>query len=133
MSQDNVDAIRHVYEEWGRGNWRQKFDVYDPEMEWGWSEDFPGLAGVYHDPAERNARLREWLSPWEDWRCEAEDFVVHGDHVVALCLYHGRGKGSGVTVDREGAHLWTMRDGKAIRLEVFADRAKALAAVGLEP
>ena len=131
MSQDNVDALRHVYEEWARGNWRPKFEVYDPEMEWGWSDDFPGLAGVYTDPAERNDRVREWLSPWEDWRCEAEDFVAHGDHVVALCRYRGRGKGSGVTIDTEGAHVWTMRDGKVIRLEVFADRARALASVGL--
>ena len=48
-------------------------------MEWGWSDDFPGLAGVYHDPAERNERLYEWLSPWEDWRCEAQNYVVEGD------------------------------------------------------
>ena len=131
MSQDNVDALRHVYEEWGRGNWRPKFEIYDDEMEWGWSDDFPGLAGVYRDPAERNERLHAWLSPWEDWRCEAEDYVAHGDHVVALCRYRGRGKGSGATIDTEGAHVWTLRDGKVVRLEVFADRAKALAAVGL--
>ena len=131
MSEDNVDAIRHVYDEWGRGNFRPKFDVYDDDMEWGWSDDFPGLAGVYQDAAERNERLHAWLSPWEHWRCEAEEFVAHGDHVVVLARYTGRGKGSGVGVDTKGAHLWTMRDGKAIRLEIFADRARALAAVGL--
>ena len=99
-------------------------------MEWGWSDDFPGLAGVYHDPAERNKRLYEWLSPWEDWRCEAEDYVIEGDYVVALTRYRGRGKGSGAIVDEEGAHLWKMRDGKVVRLVVFADRAKALAEAG---
>jgi ketosteroid isomerase-like protein len=35
-------------------------------------------------------------------------------------------------VETKGAHLWTLRDGKAVRLEVFADRAKALASVGLD-
>ena len=91
----------------------------------------PGLSGVYRDPAERNQRVYEWLSGWEDWRCEAEEYVVEGDHVVALCRYRGRGRGSGAAVDTKGAHLWTMRDGKAVRLEIFADRAKALAVVGL--
>jgi uncharacterized protein len=131
MSEETLAALRLVYAEWGKGNWRPRFDVYDPEMEWGWSDDFPGLSGVYRDPAERNERLREWLSPWEHWRCEAEDYVEYGEHVVVLCRYRGRGKGSGAVVDTKGAHLWTMRDGKAIRLEVFADRARALAAAGV--
>ena len=127
----DLEAIRGVYAEWGRGNWRPKFDVYDDEMEWGWSDEFPGLAGVYHDPAERNQRVYEWLSGWEDWRCEAEDYVVQGEHVVALCVYRGRGRGSGAAVDTKGAHVWTMRDGKCVRLVIYADRANALAAVGL--
>jgi ketosteroid isomerase-like protein len=79
----------------------------------------------------RNERLHAWLSPWEDWRCEAEDFLLHGDQVVVLARYRGRGKGSGVDVNTEGAHVWTMRDGKVIRLVIFANRATALAAAGL--
>jgi ketosteroid isomerase-like protein len=128
---ENLEAVRRVYDEWGRGNFRPRFDFYADEMEWGWSDDFPGLAGVYRDPAERNKRLAEWLGPWEHWVCQAEDYVVHGDHVVALCRYRGRGKGSGATVDTKGAHVWTLRAGRCVRLVVFADRAKALASVGL--
>jgi ketosteroid isomerase-like protein len=48
-----------------------------------------------------------------------------------LTRYRGRGKGSGVPVDNEGAHVWALRDGKVVRLEIFADRADALAAAGL--
>jgi ketosteroid isomerase-like protein len=55
----------------------------------------------------------------------------YGDLVVVLARYTGRGKGSGVEVDTEGAHVWTLRDGKAVRLEIFADRIRALEAVGL--
>jgi ketosteroid isomerase-like protein len=132
MSQENVDALQPVYAEWSQGNWRPAFDVYDPEMEWGWSEEFPS-AGVSRDPALRSSRLREWLSPWEDWRCEAEEFIADGDHVVAVCRYRGRGKGSGVEVDSRGAHVWKFRDGKAVRLEVFADLGRALESVGMAP
>jgi ketosteroid isomerase-like protein len=131
MSKQNVEALRPVYAEWGRGNWKPRFDVYDERMEWGWSSEFPGLAGVYHDPAQPNERLREWLSPWERWHCEAEDFIADGEHVVVLARYRGRGKGGGVPVDVEGAHVWKMRDGKAVRLEIFSDRAQALRSVGV--
>jgi hypothetical protein len=103
MSQENVEALRPVYEEWGRGNFRPQFAVYAPEMEWGWSEEFPGLHGVYRDPQARSRRLREWLSPWEEWRVEAEEYIPAGEFVVVLARYTGRGKGSGVEVDTRGA------------------------------
>jgi ketosteroid isomerase-like protein len=128
----NVEALRPVYEEWGSGNWRPRFDVYAPDWEWGWSEEFPGLRGVSRDtPEEGSRRLREWLSQWKDWRCEAEEFIATGDFVVVLARYTGHGKESDVAVDSRGAHLWTMRDGKAVRLEVFSSRSKALEAARL--
>jgi hypothetical protein len=43
----------------------------------------------------------------------------------------GRGRGSGVRVDTKGAHLWRLRGGKAVYLEIFATRERALAAAGL--
>jgi ketosteroid isomerase-like protein len=132
MSQQNVEALRPVYEEWGRGNWEPRFDVYAPDFEWGWSGEFPaGLQRPSRDDETTSERLREWLSQWRDWRCEAEDFVAIGDFVVVLCRYTGRGKASGVDVDAQGAHLWTMRGGQAIRLEVFSTRRRAFEAAGL--
>jgi ketosteroid isomerase-like protein len=131
MSQANVDAIKPVYEEWGRGNWEPRFEIYADDLEWGWSDEFPGLGGVTQDPELRSRRLREWLSPWDDWRCEAEDFLVNGDYVVVLTRYVGRGKESQVAVDSLGAHVWKLRAGKAVRIEVFSSREKALASAGL--
>ena len=32
MSRENIDALRVVYAEWGRGNWQTRFDVYDGEI-----------------------------------------------------------------------------------------------------
>jgi ketosteroid isomerase-like protein len=133
MSQRNVDALREIYVEWARGNFLPRFDVYAPEMEWGWSEEFPGLEGVGPDPVDRSDRLRQWLSGWEDWRCEAERFIPHGDVVVVVARYRGRGKVSGAAVDTTGAHVWTLRDGQVVRLEIFSSPPKALAAVGLGP
>jgi uncharacterized protein len=129
MTPRNADLVRPIYEEWGRGNWRRRFDVYDPHMKWGWSDEFPGLGGVYEDHEDPNPRLRAWLNGWEDWRAEADDFLEIGDYVVVLASYHGRGKGSGVEIRQEGAHVFKLRDGKVIRLEIFATRAKAIESV----
>jgi uncharacterized protein len=129
LAPGNADLIRPIYEEWGRGNWRPRFSVYHPEMEWGWSDEFPGLAGVQRDTRDPNPRIRSWLSPWEHWRSVAEEFIEIGDYVVVLTGYHGRGKGSGVEIDQQGAHVFKLRDGKVVRFEIFASRERALESV----
>jgi hypothetical protein len=65
MTDADLAALKAIYSEWERGNWRPRFDVYAPDMEWGWSDEFPGLEGVGPDGVERSDRLRQWLSPWE--------------------------------------------------------------------
>jgi len=132
MPSTNVDALREVYDHWERGDWEYRPTIYAEDLEWGWSADFPDLAGVRHDPETPNQRLLAWLEPWEHWSCVVEDYVESGDTVVVLARYRGQGKGSGVEVNVEGAHVWKMRDGLAVRLEIFADRRSALASVGLE-
>jgi ketosteroid isomerase-like protein len=131
MASDNVRLLDTVYEHWSRGDWTPRFEVYAPDFEWGWSEEFPDLGGVVSEDAATSDRLRQWLSGWEDWRVEAERFVASGDVVVAMTRYRGRGKTSGAAVDAEGAHLWTFRDGKVVRLVVYSSRDAALRAAGL--
>jgi ketosteroid isomerase-like protein len=95
-------------------------------MEWGWSDEFPGLGGVFEDPRTPNPRLHSWLSPWEFWHVEVDQYLELGDHVVVLLRYRGRGKGSGVEVHHDGAHVFRLRAGKVVRLEIFADRDRAI-------
>ena len=112
------------------------FEIYHPEMEWGWSDEFPDLGGVYRDPADPLAvntaaaplAERPLLPPDAYWRvAEPDDFLeIGGDHVVVLTRYVGRGRGSGIEIQQEGAHVFGLRDGKVIRLEIFASRARAL-------
>jgi ketosteroid isomerase-like protein len=132
MAPGNADLIRPIYDEWGRGNWQPRFEVYHPRMQWGWSDEFPGLGGVYEDHEDPNSRLRTWLSPWEHWRAEADDYLEIGDHVVVLATYHGVGKGSGVEIRQEGAHVFELRGGRVVRLEIFATRERALKSVNSE-
>ena len=126
MVRGNAEIVRPIYDHWGRGDWRPVFDVYHPQMEWGWSDEFPDLGGVYLDTENPNPRLRRWLSEWEHWRAEPDDFLEIGDHVVVLARYLGRGRGSGVEIHQEGAHVFELCDGMVMRLEIFATRARAL-------
>ena len=46
--------------------------------------------------------------------------------MLVLTRYIGRGRGSGVEIQQEGAHVFELRDGKVIRLEIYASRERAL-------
>ena len=136
MADPNVEALKPVYADWRRGDWSSKFEgLLARDFEWRWSDEFGSLAdssgGADSDPRSWAARLREWLSTWDDWRCEAEDYVPIGDHVLVLCRYSGTAKSSGVPVDVEGAHLWTLEGGTPKRLVVYSSRDQARAAAGL--
>ena len=51
---------------------------------------------------------------------------VGSSHVVVVLKMTGRGRGSGVPVEETIAHLWTVRDGKAIAMQVYSDPEHAL-------
>ena len=53
-------------------------------------------------------------------------FVVVGDMA-------GMGRTSGLEVQAEESHVWTLQHGRIVRVEMFLDRGEALAAAGLTP
>src|SRR5262249_46319153 len=68
---------------------------------------------------------------FEDFNIEVEEVIDAGEKVLACVRVSGRGKGSGVNVDMRLVHVWTHVDQKAVRLDVYKDKAEALEAVGL--
>ena len=56
---------------------------------------------------------------------EARDL---GDVVFLDAIHRGRGRSSGVEVHGRTGYLYTVRDGKIVRAELFSSPAAALAA-----
>ena|SRR5205085_12187202 len=63
---------------------------------------------------------------WESYVWEPEELIEAGPDIVALIRSTGRGRGSGVEVDRETAMVWSVREGLAMALRFFRDRGEAL-------
>jgi ketosteroid isomerase-like protein len=68
---------------------------------------------------------------WTEWRFEAERFIEAADRVLVLIRVVAKGGASGLPSERETAHVWSVRDGRLVAIQVFRDRADAVAAVGL--
>jgi ketosteroid isomerase-like protein len=69
----------------------------------------------------------------DDYRMTPERFIDAGDdRVLVFSREGGRGKGSGAQVQTHlTAHLWTLKNGRAVRMQSYWERADALEAVGL--
>jgi ketosteroid isomerase-like protein len=70
----------------------------------------------------------EVLEVWEHYVWEPEEVLEQGNRVVALVRTRGRGRGSGLEVDRQTAMVWTVRGDKALSLRFYRDREQALEA-----
>jgi ketosteroid isomerase-like protein len=78
----------------------------------------------------------EWFGDWfrqfePGYRFQIEDARSSGDRVFLVATHGGRGRASGAPVEGETAYVYTVRDGKISRVELFADRDEALEAAGL--
>jgi ketosteroid isomerase-like protein len=124
----DLDKLKALYEEWGRGDFSRRREIFHPEMT---AETFgmgEPIRSESYDGFIDN--MREWLSTWErPLRIEAEDFIQAGDRILVLIHWSGRGKGSGVEIEGQGAHLWTFREGRVVNHETYRDRGTARAAL----
>jgi hypothetical protein len=62
---------------------------------------------------------------------EVQDVTEGTGRTLVTLRLHGIGKRSGIEIDREIFHVWTIREGKAQRCEVYSRRSDALQAAGL--
>jgi ketosteroid isomerase-like protein len=72
----------------------------------------------------------EWMDEgddaFDDFRVELLEVEERGGHVVVSMLQRGRGRASGAEVDHAFTHVWTLRDGRATRLQSFAQHEDAV-------
>jgi ketosteroid isomerase-like protein len=132
MSQENVEILRRGYEAISRGDVDTVLKICDPDIECQLPE-----GGINTGTLRGHQAVRDFLGGYmdalESFRFEPEEFREADDRVVVFLRVLGRGRGSGLEVDTRPAHVWTMKGGLAVRVEVFPDREKraALEAAGL--
>ncbi len=130
MSEQNVAAVRAVYEGWSQGDLSASTAVLDPQVEFVVRTPIPE-AGTYVGLDSLREYTRSFLAPWTTLTIEAEEYTDAGDRLLVAVRQWGRGGESGVTTEFRYFHVWHFRGGKAIRLESIQDRDEALEAAGL--
>jgi ketosteroid isomerase-like protein len=130
MSREDIRALRAEYAAMSRQEWSSVFSVALADFEL-----ITPRGGLHpetiHGVNEARHAFEEFFSPFEKASVEPEAFFEGGGQVVVFFVQRARPLGSTAFVERRAAHLWTMRDGRATRLEIFPQREEALEAAGL--
>ena len=128
-------AIRRLYDAWLADDYETVFATYDPEIRLNPDPEasWVGIGDTYEGHEGVRRYMAAVYEAFQDYRPEVEDLLDVGDgRVLTLAIEHGKGRGSGAEVmHRRTAHLWTLRDGKAVQIDLFLDRGPAYAAAGL--
>ena len=129
---ENLELLKRGYDAFNRGDLDAVFELLDPEIEWVNDERVP-FAGTYRGHDELRALLRDQQEVFGQVTMEPYEFFETGDGVVAFVRVRARGEASGAAVEITVGHLWTIRNGRAVRWQGFARRENALEAAGLPP
>ena len=118
MSQESVEIIRSGYEAISRGDWDRALESAVPEFEF-----LPPDRSPVSTPLRGVEEFRAWVADQEqtvgELSNEVEELIEAGEFVVALIRLRVPPHGSDADLELRIAHLWTVRDGKLIRCEVF--------------
>ena len=130
MSRDNVEVVRRGFEAINRGDPEGVVREMHPDIEWYPTDDF-AEAGPFRGHAGVRQLMELMLGTFDSFSIEPDELIDGGGKVIAPIHQTGRGKSSGIEIDVRYVLVFTMRSGKAIRVDSYYDRDQALAAAGL--
>ena len=130
MSQENVEIVRGIHNEYARGNLRAGMELYDWDILYIPRRDLPN-PGRYLGPESIREWMLGWLDAWDNFSITAEELIDAGDSVITGVRQRGIGKQSGAPTELTFFQVWTFRGRRIIRIEQFATKEEALQAVGL--
>lgn len=131
MSQGYVDRLRDAYEAFDTGGVEAILDRVAPDLQLRGRASAPDRETlVGGEGIVELVRLN--LEVFDSLELEPVEFLDRGEVIVVVLRQRVRGRGSGVPLECETAHVWDFQDGHAAQMRIFADRERALEALAQE-
>jgi ketosteroid isomerase-like protein len=126
---DAVKLVRRGYEAFNNGDFDTAVELMQPDIEWE-----RAARALEPEPLQGIDAVRQWMQPdvFEEQHVDPEEIIENGDKVFVAGKFRIRARASGIEFEDRAFHVWTIRDGKAARMEFFESRAQALEAAGLD-
>ena len=131
MSQENVELVRKLYDVYNERSFTEHPDLVAPDVVWDMSRVELPDASVSTGRDDFPNFIEAWAESFASEQMEAREILDAGDRVVVVVRHRGQGKRSGIKLEATFAMVWTLRDGRAVRMEMYPTPHEALEAVGL--
>jgi ketosteroid isomerase-like protein len=131
MSQENVELMRQAYEAWNRGEPDWLLNHMTEDFEFSAGLGFSDIDAVYRGKEGWRNFIEIWHDAWAEITVRVERIEDQEDRLVALLIFDGRGRGSGVEVSLRVGQVATVRGAKVSKLVSTPSWSEALEAVGL--
>jgi uncharacterized protein len=111
-AKEDLAVVQTAYEAFGRGDIPGVLETFAPDIQW----HIPGrnpLAGTYKGHEEVVGFFTQLMErSGGTFNLEVNDWLASDHHVVVLV--RETGDRDGKRLDVEGAHIWRLKDGKAV-------------------
>ena len=124
-----IDVIRDQFEATNERDSRRAMAHYAKDVVLVVHPDAFLESGTYEGIEAVGQWFADWFRSFEPgYHFEFDEIRDLGDRVFFVASHRGRGRTSGVEVHGQTAYLYTVRDAKIVRAELFPSRDAALAA-----
>jgi ketosteroid isomerase-like protein len=129
-----VEIVREIFEAAARRDSKKVLALYSPDVVMDGSHtEMARFLGreVWRGYEGLRSFEREWRETFESIETDYDELIDAGDRVVSVSRWRVRGRdGIEVSAPARGG-LWTIHDGKVVRIDWFDTPEKALQAAGL--
>jgi ketosteroid isomerase-like protein len=129
-AEENTSLVQSAYEAFGRGDMAALAEVMADDIEWvdpGDPDDDPN-AGTFKGKEAVLGWFGGLASTRDYTTFEPREFIAQNDKVVSLVYAEATVRDTGRAFVNHEAHVWTFRDGKLARFQIYLDTAAAAAA-----
>jgi ketosteroid isomerase-like protein len=128
VPEENVELVRQGFETMRGGDVEALLPLIHPEFE---VTTPPGLAAepdTYRGPDGIRRYFESFYEVMDRVSFEADDFIPVGERVVVPVTLRARGRTTGIETAQKVVQIWDLKDGQAIRIEIYATLEEAMAA-----
>ena len=130
MSQENVDVVLDQFAAVNERDFPRAMSHYAEDVELVVHSDAFLEDGTFRGRYAVGQWFGNWFGTFEPgYHFDIAEVRDLGGLVFLNATHHGRGRTSGIEVHGENGYLYTLRDGKIVRGELFQAPAQALKAV----
>jgi len=121
------EVVQKFYDALQCGNAPAALSLLNDQLEWTEADRFPYYSGTWRSPEEvLNKLLIPLMRDWDGFSAITHEFISEGDRVASIGAYSGTFKTTGKKMNAPFVHIWTVRNGRITKFNMYVDSAKVL-------